>query len=342
MDCEKFDRVALDLLYRELDELTSAAAKRHLEQCARCRSIMAGLRATREVGVVPMVEPPDDLEARILLAERAARRSLPLKQRLGRAVSVMAGYAMRPQLAMAALLLLLIGSSLLLIRARPGETGIISVTERGVPEAEGPGVAIVPAQPEAVARLDQQEDRAPGGGAFAPPPAAAAREEAKSRGLTDKDEAPTTFELATAAYAEGNWVAAGASFDQVEREGGPNAAQAALMSAQAARNASGCSVAGPRFEAVSTRYAGTAVASEARLQAADCFRQTGQLDRARQHYEALASVPSYGTRARKALAQLDEPAQAAPRASKARPGVGAAPPAAPVAPTAEAGASDAY
>ncbi len=40
MDCEKFDRVVLDLLYEELDELTAAAARRHMEHCARCRGIV--------------------------------------------------------------------------------------------------------------------------------------------------------------------------------------------------------------------------------------------------------------------------------------------------------------
>ena len=111
MDCERFDRVVLDLLYEELDELTAAAARRHVEQCVRCRGILAGLRATREVATLPLVDAPAGLEHSILEAERRARESLPLRRRLGRGVSVLAGYAMRPQLAMAALLLLAIGSS---------------------------------------------------------------------------------------------------------------------------------------------------------------------------------------------------------------------------------------
>jgi hypothetical protein len=47
MDCEKFDNVMLDELYGELDELTSASAKRHLSGCARCASQFAGMKATR-------------------------------------------------------------------------------------------------------------------------------------------------------------------------------------------------------------------------------------------------------------------------------------------------------
>jgi len=121
VDCERFDRIVLDYLYDELDELTAAAAKRHVEQCARCRGIVAGLRATREVGALPLVDPPEGLELRILDAERQVRERLPMKQRAGRAVSVLAGYAMRPQLAMAALLLLAIGSGLVFFRQRPND-----------------------------------------------------------------------------------------------------------------------------------------------------------------------------------------------------------------------------
>ena len=35
MDCEKFESTLLDELYDELDEVTSAAAKRHVSGCSR-------------------------------------------------------------------------------------------------------------------------------------------------------------------------------------------------------------------------------------------------------------------------------------------------------------------
>ena len=103
MDCEKFESVVLGLLYGELDELTEAAAKRHIEHCSRCKGISSGLRATREVGTLALVDPPDRLELGILEAERRMNAKLPLGKRLGRGVSILAVYAMRPQLAMAAL-----------------------------------------------------------------------------------------------------------------------------------------------------------------------------------------------------------------------------------------------
>ena len=145
MDCEKFDRIVLDLLYGELDELTEAAAKRHIEHCSRCKGVSSGLRATREVGALALVDPPDSLELGILEAERRMNAKLPLAKKLERGVSILAVYAMRPQLAMAALLLLMIGSSLFFLRGRAGAPDSVLVTERGVPETEAEHVAIVAA-----------------------------------------------------------------------------------------------------------------------------------------------------------------------------------------------------
>jgi len=149
VDCEKFDRIVLDLLYDELDELTTAAAKRHMEHCVRCRAIGSGLRATREVGALPLVEPPEGLEQRILRAEEQATHLLPIGKRLGRGLSLLASYAMRPQVSMAALLMLMIGSSLFFLRAQPGDREHVLVTGRGVPESDNEAVTIVPKKAEA-------------------------------------------------------------------------------------------------------------------------------------------------------------------------------------------------
>ena len=65
MDCEKFEPLLLDELYDELDELTSAAVKRHVSGCARCGSILNGLRSTRRAVTLPLVPVPDGLEDRM-------------------------------------------------------------------------------------------------------------------------------------------------------------------------------------------------------------------------------------------------------------------------------------
>src|ERR1700733_13576473 len=116
MDCERFEAALIDELYNELDELTSAAAKRHAAGCSRCASLLGGLRATRRVAVLPLVEPSVDLEDRILAPARSAQRVGPRGRRLSRAGAWAGSWAMRPQTAMAAVFVLMVGSSLLFVR----------------------------------------------------------------------------------------------------------------------------------------------------------------------------------------------------------------------------------
>src|SRR5512140_1863412 len=143
MDCEKFETAMIDELYDELDELTSAAAKRHVAGCARCAAIYGGLRATRRVvasaGGVPMVEIPGTLEARILAATREAQKVVPFRKRLASAISAAGSWAMRPQTQMAAVFLLMIGSSVVFLKggrkASPMAAAPMTVTEQGAPAA---------------------------------------------------------------------------------------------------------------------------------------------------------------------------------------------------------------
>src|ERR1700677_4737622 len=118
MDCEKFENTLLDELYDELDEVTSAAAKRHVSGCSRCASLLSGLKATRRLAVLPIVEPPADLEDRIMAAAREAQKVVPLRRRASHAVSWAGSWAMRPQTGMAAVFLLMTGISALLLRVK--------------------------------------------------------------------------------------------------------------------------------------------------------------------------------------------------------------------------------
>ena len=110
-ECEKFDPLLLDELYEELDELTSAALKRHVGGCARCKAALDGLRATRRLAALPMVDVPAGLEDRIFAAAKEAQKVVPIQRRFSRALSIAGTWAMRPQTAMAAVFLLMIGSS---------------------------------------------------------------------------------------------------------------------------------------------------------------------------------------------------------------------------------------
>jgi hypothetical protein len=134
MDCERFEAALIDELYNELDELTSAATKRHAAGCARCASLLGGLRATRRVAVLPQIEPSMDLEDRILAAAREAQRVVPVGRKVSRAISWAGSWAMRPQTAMAAVFILMVGSSVLFVRRRKvADNATVTVTAEGAP-----------------------------------------------------------------------------------------------------------------------------------------------------------------------------------------------------------------
>jgi hypothetical protein len=196
MDCEKFESALMDELYGELDELTSAAAKRHVSGCARCSALLGGLRATRRVASLPRVEPPVDLEQRILDAAAAATPNVvPLRGRLAKAVSLAGSWAMRPQTAMAAVFLVMIGTSVLLLRgksSRAPASAEMTVTEEGTPAPAAPAAAVAVAEPESSAAAPpayvasrSEKASAPAGAAptamFAQPPAADAVDDSRMR-----------------------------------------------------------------------------------------------------------------------------------------------------------------
>lgn len=138
MDCEKFEPLLLDELYEELDEVTSAAVKRHVSGCARCGPILEGMRSTRRLAVLPMLEVPGGLEDRILASVKEAQKVVPIQSRASRALSWAGSWAMRPQTAMAAVFLLMIGTSAFVIRSRHSSerAASVSVTEQGVPAGQ--------------------------------------------------------------------------------------------------------------------------------------------------------------------------------------------------------------
>ncbi|MGC4092094.1 MAG: hypothetical protein QM756_30275 [Polyangiaceae bacterium] len=274
---------------------------------------MSGLRATREVGALRLVDPPEGLELRILNAEHRARRELPTRQRVGRVVSMLAGYAMRPQLAMAALLLLVIGSSLLLLRTRPGEQKHVLVTERGVPEGEPETVAVVPRAPAAArsaAREEKEERRGEETKEDRRADSRVAERAAASKPEVARDEPPSpgdrAYEEALGAYRDRKYEEAQRRFAEVAASGGTNAASAALYEAQSARARSGCPTAAPLFDEVYRKYPDSQPGREAAWQAASCYRTLGDFERARHDYEALLSTPGYADRAQAALASLGD------------------------------------
>jgi hypothetical protein len=321
VDAEKFDKVVLDLLYDELDELTRASAIRHTEQSGRAKALYSELRATREVGALPLVEPPADLEERIMQAEERARRERPMRQRLGGLVSIAASYAMRPQLGMAAVLLLMVGSSLLLLRVKPGAPSSVQVTERGVPESEKDSVTVVPVpreappaaaplpapaaeQPRVAAR--GRADAPKGDIAGGPRPAAPQAEKAPAFAAPPPPENQP---------APGDDLGAGLAANDPAAAEAPGAGASAKTDEEgnATASASGSSSAGcdadlPRYEAILAAPGAhsTTELDAARFAAAQCYQRLGRIDAARRSYRLLVNNATYGEAARRALSILPE------------------------------------
>ena len=319
MNSDKFDRIVLDLLYGELDELTTAAARRHMDQSARARDIFAHFKATRQLSVLPTHAPPPDFEVALMERERRALAELPLHLRVGRLVSMLAGYAMRPQLIMGALLLLMIGSSLIFLRARPGQHSAVQVTERGAPEAEAEALLPLverndaPGDPSSGLSWAASNAPAPAGstGAVSMPAAVGGA----PPGLpVPAAEGLDPFDQALALYRDGHYLDAQRGFERITRSGGRRAAEAALYAAQSLRSASGCAPAVGRFERVRLDFPGSSWAYEAAWRGAKCLQQLGDVEGARQSYESLLQVSSHATRARAALAALG--AAPLPRATR--------------------------
>jgi hypothetical protein len=171
MDCELLDKMVMDLLYNEATQQQSIDAKRHVEQCTRCASLLNELRSTRKAVFFPLVEAPTGFEEQLLEEVRRAQREIPLPRRLGRWISWAGAYAMRPQVAMGVLLFVMIGFGLFLFRVRHnnGAVDVVRVTERGVPErdrtetpiAQNPALLMPPATEEKLRTKDgHQRDAA--------------------------------------------------------------------------------------------------------------------------------------------------------------------------------------
>jgi TolA-binding protein len=161
VDCEKLDALAMELVYDELDARAAEEARLHLLGCTRCAAVVERLRGgLRAAEALPLESPSSLLEARILASSSAARPPVPWHRRASRAIAVAGTWAMRPQIAMAAVVVLMIGTSAVLLRrSSPTAAQRTRVTDEGTPiatldqPAEG-APALVGARPGAPQKLD--------------------------------------------------------------------------------------------------------------------------------------------------------------------------------------------
>lgn len=357
MDCEKFESALIDELYGELDELTSAAAKRHIAGCARCAALISGFRATRRVAVLPKVEPPEGLEQRILAATTSAKQVSPVGWRLARVVSLAGSWAMRPQTAMAAVFLVMIGTSVLLLRgksSRAPASAEMTVTEEGTPApAAAPSATPTPESMAvplrsavALARTPEKPTAASPASTWAQPPGADLIADDPRQKGTSKPSAAKAMDgvgslaqnAAPSRGGSGPGAAAGpaparrsVSQPMAETESAPLAPPpptdsnvgAELSAARAARDAAasqgGSCPSASQFDEVARRATGTPVAWDALFEGALCYESAGDLNSARARLNALLGVDSYRVRAQGELDRLDQQQQAARSAGAGAP-----------------------
>lgn len=363
MTCDHATDLALDALYDELEAPVRAAFDAHLVGCVACRSAFESLARARGAAALAPVAVPADLEAKILARVAGATSSapssagsvdpplrsaavVPLRRR---ALAAAASWAMRPQTAMAATFLLVVGSSVALLQTRKSgsEAAAVAVREEGqpAPAAEAPpppeplAVATVaaPGAPRAATRgpADDRERRAAAEPKKRADDALALRESPDPRAPSP---APAAAPAANAQGALGGAIATDHAEEGFGRAAGGGAAKSSvgpadlLAGARATRDASGCQAALPLFERVAQTSPGTRSAHDATLEAARCYRVLGQADRARDRYASLLGVGSHEAIARAELGSMGSPAgHAAAKPAPAR--------AAPAAPTSRPPAS---
>jgi TolA-binding protein len=189
MDCAKLDEMAIDLVYDELDARAAADAEQHLLGCTRCRALVDRLRAGKKGAESLALETPSSLlESRIVEAATKAARTrapLPWPRRAARVISMAGAYAMRPQVAMAAVVLMMVGMSIVFLRGGVTSPHRTKVTEEGTPvasvdknadEDQGGALANLEEKPK-----EQKSTGASGAGAIAQSSASAAPPEAEKR-----------------------------------------------------------------------------------------------------------------------------------------------------------------
>ncbi len=340
MDCDKVESAIIDELYGELDEVTSAAVKRHLAGCSRCTTLLSGLRATRRIAVLPMIEPPPDLERRILAAG-ADPAMAPAVRQISRVVSAAGSWAMRPQSAMAAVFLVMLGASVLLLRGRssraPASAEMI-VTEKGTPAPAAAPLAASAVQPSELANAPAATTpmvaRATAPKALPPTvaggPVDVGSPVARERAMAKAPPAPKPEEVADSLRTESASNFAGApapaaaapagrgaarptkNADDLdtaaEPSGGSSASSNGLAAAIALRDSQGCRAAVSRFDEVAQHASGSSSGWEALLQSARCYRSLGDVANARARLTTLLGVAQFKDRARSELDLLDRSA----------------------------------
>ncbi|HVM69478.1 MAG TPA: zf-HC2 domain-containing protein [Gaiellaceae bacterium] len=354
MDCQTFDASLIDALYDELDADTSRSFDEHAAGCSSCATALGKLNKTRTF-VRPGLEVdlPDGLEARVLAATEAAMDAAeapaaaspavngpdPAGRGSGEVISIarkrggIVAFLSRPQLAIAATFIVVLGAVAMLTRASreaaptaaseappaaeeargPAPVAAATVAASAVAYATAPAVPAAAPAPDgdlALAGLDAPNERT----------SAAARARAGGKSGSARGHDPA-FDAAKALFDAGRYAEALPRFEALA----PADPEAELYAARCIANTKGCGPAIARYDSAARRNAGSASGSQAALEAARCSNRSGQVTAARTRYEDLAEDPHVASEANAELSALGASKAAAKAAKPAA--TAAAPPA---------------
>jgi len=304
MDCAKCDPLLIDELYGELDEVTSAAVRRHVEACAQCSEAWQKISRGKELAGAISEQVPEGLETKILDAVKEAQKVVPIRSRASRALSWAGSWAMRPQTAMAALFLLMIGSSAIYLgRGRSQPASEMSADEGYAIEKDRAASPAAPS-PESPAASAMAMANAP-----SPPPAPPAQFAPAKKAKMDMAE---EFEPYAQRESKGSGAlgiggaSAGAAPPAQARAAADveTATTSSLREARAVRDQQGCPSAVSRYDAIAAKSPGTQEAATATYEAAKCYETFGDYSAARSRYQRLEGT-AYASQAKLALANLD-------------------------------------
>lgn len=340
MDCQTFDSSLLDALYDELDTGASTAMDEHATGCAACASRIARLRKTRDL-VSPALELPlpDGLEARILAAAESAMDAkapaaarapdaasgdvIPLADRKKRGGIV--ALLSRPQLAVAATFVLVLGAAVLLQTAGTvkREAAPAAVAERAPAAEEAREPSAPGAQATAVASALAYATPPPPAPVAAPTAAApmAAKAGGGGAALGRAESKPSerrrdpAFDAAKALFDAGRYAEALPRFQALAA----TTPEAELYVARCIANTSGCGAALAHYDRAASSNAGSESGSRAALEAARCSSRAGQPSAARSRLQRLTNDDYVAGEAQAELAALDAPAPNVPAVKAAKP-----------------------
>lgn len=251
MDREEFEQEVIGYVFDEPSGEPRDKLVRYLDAHADAREEERRLRATLELTRIPLEEPSPDLEERILVAAALAEQQEPWHRKLVRALAWAGSHAMRPQLAMGALMVMLLGSSLLLLRAKPGAMRVTSEQGGTSPPRE-------PQPIEAATAAARPTGGAPRAESAASPPRAAV-------------VAPTPLEPTGGAKAEESEPVA---------ESKKASSSGELARALAVKAASGCGAALPLFAELAKKHGSRDIGVDAESERTRCEQELATSRRA--------------------------------------------------------------